>query len=74
MLQDKKILFISVRFFNYENIIKEKLEGRGAIVDFFDERPSNSILVKGILRIKRDIYASKIKNKNIDFEFLISLN
>lgn len=61
MLQDKKILFISVRFFNYENIIKEKLEGRGAIVDFFDERPSNSILVKGILRIKRDIYASKIK-------------
>lgn len=61
MLQDKKILFISVRFFNYENIIKDKLEERGAIVDFFDERPSNSIFVKGILRIKRDIYASKIK-------------
>jgi len=61
MLQDKNILFISVRFFNYENIIKEKLEERGAVVDFFDERPSNSILVKGILRIKRDIYASKIK-------------
>lgn len=82
MLENKKILFISVSFFNYEKIIKQKLEQRGAVVDFFDERPSNSIFIKGLLRIKRDAYALQIKKyynnilegvsgKNYDYFFLI---
>ena len=82
MLKDKKILFISVSFFNYEKIIKSKLEERGAVVDFYDERPSNSLFIKGLLRIKRDLYALKIKkyyrdilesiaNKRYDYFLLI---
>lgn len=82
MLENKKILFISVSFFSYEKIIKNKLEERGANVDFYDERPSNSIFVKGLLRIKRDAYKvqikkyydkilDEIKGKTYDYFFLI---
>jgi len=82
MLNNKNILFLSVSFFNYENIIKNKLVQRGAKVDFFDERPSNSIWVKGLLRVKRDAYKiqirkyydnilEKVKDKKYDYFFLI---
>lgn len=60
MLHKKNILFISVSFFNYENLIKEELEKMGANVDLFDERPSNSFFSKAILRIKKEMYAVKI--------------
>lgn len=60
--QGKKILFISPRFFNYENAIIEKLTELGAQVDYFDERPSNSILSKGIIRINPKLIALKINN------------
>ena len=45
ILQSKKILLFSVSFFNYEKIIAERLKELGADVDFYDERPSNSIFV-----------------------------
>ena len=60
MLKDKKILFLSVQTFNYEKAIADKLRDFGAIVDYFDERPSNSIFAKGIIRFKRDLYQKKI--------------
>src|SRR5690606_892896 len=56
----KKILFISPRFFNYEVAIVEKLTELGAEVDFFDERPSNSIFSKGIIRVNPKLYKSQI--------------
>src|SRR5690625_4084149 len=56
----KKILFISPRFFNYEVAIVEKLTELGAEVDFYDERPSNSILTKGIIRVNPKLYKSQI--------------
>jgi len=59
-LTGKKILFISVQTFGLEKEIKKKLEVLGAIVDYFDERPSNTILVKGIIRLNRNLYQSKI--------------
>lgn len=45
------ILFISPSFFGYESDITQALENTGAHVMFFDERPSNSSLVKAALRI-----------------------
>lgn len=72
--RDKKILFFSVKLFNYENIIAEKLRSLGAVVDYYDERPSNSIFTKGIIRLKRSLYNIKISNyyndilKNIEKE------
>ena len=75
----KKILFFSVQTFNLEKEIKSKLEKMGAEVMYFDERPANSILAKGIIRIKKSLYQNKIdqyyhrileKVKNEHFDFL----
>ena len=79
ILQSKKILFFSVQTFNLEKEIKSKLEKMGAEVMYFDERPANSILAKGIIRIKKSLYQNKIdqyyhrileKVKNEHFDFL----
>ena len=51
-LQGKKILFFSVRFFNLENEIIQKLESFGAIVTYYDKRPNNSNLTKANKRKK----------------------
>ena len=48
----KNILFISVDFFEYTLQIKNALLNRGYKVDFFDERPSNNIFTKGLIRLK----------------------
>lgn len=62
MLEGKRILLISIKFFNYENLIKEQLEIMGAKVDLYDERPSNSFFSKAIIRVKKEVYARKINN------------
>ena len=61
-LKNKKILFVSVSFFNYEKAIVSKLEGLGAIVDFYDDRPSNSLINKGIVRLNKKLISSKINH------------
>jgi hypothetical protein len=48
----KNILFISVDFFEYTLQIKNILLNKGYKVDFFDERPSNNIFTKGLIRLK----------------------
>ncbi|MFD2554231.1 CgeB family protein [Sphingobacterium tabacisoli] len=60
MLQDKNVLLISVKFFNYELLIKKELENMGATVVLYDERPSNSFFSKAIIRLKREVYKTKI--------------
>lgn len=81
-LKGKNILFISASFFAYEKEICKKLSEKGAIVDFFDERPSNSYIAKGIIRVNRRIYQKnidryyrnilkKINNKKYDYFLLI---
>lgn len=81
-LKNKNILFLSVSTFNYEKIIAEKLRSFGAIVKYYDERPSNSIFTKGIIRLKRDFYqkqitkyyrkiSKEIETEKYDYFFLI---
>lgn len=60
-LENKKILFISVRFFGYENAILQRLQALGATVDFYDDRPSNSVFTKGIIRVRRGILQYRIQ-------------
>lgn len=80
-LNNKKILFFSVQTFNLEKEIKKKLEEIGAQVDYYDERPSNNSFVKGIIRVKRNLYQKKIdiyykrilfetKNENYNYLFV----
>lgn len=49
---DRKILLFCPSFYNYRDIIINELEDLGAKVISFDERPSNSIVFKILLRIK----------------------
>lgn len=59
-LRGKKILFFSVQTFNLEKEIIKKLEQRGAIVTYYDERPANNNFTKGIIRIYRGFLQKKI--------------
>lgn len=59
-LANKKILFLSVQTFNLEVEIKNKLEELGAEVTYYDERPSNNNLIKGIIRLKRSMVQKRI--------------
>ena len=61
-LSGKKILFLSANFFGYEKAITNRLQELGAEVDFFNERPSDSILSKGIIRVNKNFYFKKIKS------------
>ena len=61
-LEDKKILFISVKFFNYEDIIKTQLENLGAEVDWFDERPSNTVFTKAMIRVNKKLISTSIND------------
>lgn len=81
-LKGKKILFLSAHFFGYEKAITNRLRELGAEVDFYNERPSDSIVSKGIIRVNKNFYFKKIKSyyqtileetkdRNYDFFLLI---
>ncbi|AOC95295.1 hypothetical protein BB050_02179 [Flavobacterium anhuiense] len=82
MIAGSNILVFSVKFFNYEKLIKEELISMGANVDLFDERPSNSFYSKAVIRMKKDFYKKtinryfnaiidKIKDNQYDYFLLI---
>jgi len=54
-LLGKKILFISPKFFSYENEIASELKSQGAEVDFLPDRPFNSAVMKAITRYCRNL-------------------
>lgn len=59
-LKGKRILFFSVRLFDIEKEIASELRKAGAIVDYYDERPANSFLVKALIRLNRNLISSYI--------------
>ena len=84
MLKNKKILYIGAKFFDYEKSIKHELELLGAEVTFYDDRPSNGVLMKVLLRLDLkflinwninnyyDGILSKIENKTFDYLFIVN--
>ncbi|MDA6068807.1 hypothetical protein NJT12_04155 [Flavobacterium sp. AC] len=60
VLKNKNVLFFSVQTFDLEKEIKNKLISLGANVDYFDERPRNNNLTKGLIRIKRSLVQNRI--------------
>lgn len=84
-LSGKRILYISPRFFGYEDEIEHVLTNDfGAYVDFYDDRPSNDfwtkvfirLKLKSLLKRKIDSYYKSIfdaiKEKIYDYIFVIS--
>jgi hypothetical protein len=59
-LKGKSVLLISPKFFGYELSIKEKLFQLGADVTFIDDRPSNELLSKGLIRLDKRLLEAKI--------------
>jgi hypothetical protein len=81
-LKNKKILFISTSFFEYENKIKNKLLEFGAYVDYFDERPFKNTFLKALLKINPILFKSitikyfniilkNIETRDYDYVFII---
>lgn len=78
-MKNKRILFFAPNFFGYELAIKKELEKLGAIVDFYDDRPSNSVMSKLLIRINPKFarnsihkYFEKIikENKNHIYDYV----
>lgn len=78
-----KILLITPNFFNYPKIISDELTEMGYEVDWFDDRPSTSGLVKAVIRVNKNLimhyinkYFDKVMNtvrsKKYDVFLLIS--
>lgn len=79
----KKVLLIMPNFFEYPHVICEEIKSLGYEVDFFDDRPSTSPLVKATIRINKNLIKRYIKRyfqsilektskKKYDVVFLIS--
>ena len=58
---NKKLLLIMPRFFDYPEIITEELNNIGYDVDFFDDRPGTSGIIKAIIRVKKTLINFYIK-------------
>lgn len=82
-MQKKRVLYIGTPIFNYHKQIITEFEKQGYIVDYYNDRPSESALVKGIIKIKRNMinaliqrYFTKImsetKSKKYDLVFIVN--
>jgi hypothetical protein len=63
--RNKRLLLISPKTFNYEIEIQQQLERMGAIVDWYDDRPSSSTLSKALIRYKPSLM-TQITNRYVE--------
>ncbi len=81
-LKDKRVLFFYLSTFNYENEIKHAMEHEGAVVDAFNERPTNNVFARILIRLNRNLIGKyinkyydgiieKTKENKYDFIFFI---
>ena len=79
-IKDKKILFFSPAFFNYENMIAEKMREMGAEVDMYDVRSVTGAFDRALLKISPAIFKGKSqnyyediieKNKDKDYDYIL---
>lgn len=81
-LSGKRVLFFYLSTFNYENEIKWAMEREGADVDAFNERPTNNVFARILIRLNRNLVGKyinkyyddiieKTKDNKYDFIFFI---
>mgnify|MGYP001012672482 CR=1 FL=1 len=79
----KKILYIGTPIFNYHKKIILELESQGYSVDYYNDRPSDSSFIKGMIKVRESWmrvviqrYFNKIltetKDKNYDLVFIVN--
>lgn len=60
--EQKNLLLIMPKFFDYPETIIEELNNLGYNVDFFDDRPSTNSFIKALIRVKRKLATPFIKS------------
>ncbi len=60
-LSNKKILFLCPKFFGYHEVISRSMREQGAEVDFYDERPANSVSFKVAQRLSKSVVNKKVQ-------------
>jgi hypothetical protein len=68
-LKNQRILVISPKFFGYETLIVKRLKELGSEVVWLDDRPSNSVYAKLVMRYFPFLYRMQISNyykKNVN--------
>lgn len=55
ILKGKRVLFFYLSTFNYEVEIQKAMEREGAIVDSYNERPSNNLFIHVMVRLNRNL-------------------
>lgn len=60
-LEGKRILLLYAKFFNYDKIVKEKLQSMGAEVDMYDARAELNVYEKALLKIYKGQFWRKLK-------------
>lgn len=77
----KKILLLYARFFEYDTIVKSKLQELGAVVDLYDARANINSIGKALLKKTDKFYKKKQlrfhkkicqKRKTIDYDFIFT--
>lgn len=82
-MNNKKVLYIGTPIFNYHKKIISEFEAQGYSVDFYNDRPSESSFIKGMIKIKKSLlnsliqkYFDKImsetKDKTYDLVFIVN--
>ena len=59
-LKGKHVLFFYLSTFNYEAEIQKAMEREGAIVDSYNERPTNNVFARILIRLNRNLIHSYI--------------
>ncbi len=60
-LKGKKILLLYAKFFNYDRIVKNKLEELGAEVDLFDARAELNVYEKALIKVYKGEFWHKLR-------------
>jgi len=62
ILEGESILLISPHFFDYEKSIMETIRALGGEVEYIDERPANTFLTKGLIRLNAGLLKNRIRD------------
>lgn len=54
-METKRVLYIGTPFFGYYRHIIKEFENQGYQVDYYNDRPSESPFIKGLIKIKRNL-------------------
>lgn len=82
-MERKKVLYIGTPIFNYHKKIISEFEAHGYWVDYYNDRPSESSFVKGMIKVQKSLmnslinkYFDKImsetKDKNYDLVLIVN--